>query len=213
MSRTPITPSVPTILGRLYRGTFAFRASAEGPGGRRLRPSRSQTYGELAPAGIAALIARTGLTESDRFVDLGSGAGRVVLSVALQVPGIAALGVEIDAGRFAIAAGVLAKLEARSLLPPNRVRFEHADLRDVDLAGGTVFFACSTCFPPGVLNALARKIAATPGARVFASMQSLGPRVAACFAAEETHPCPASWAQYTSVHLYWVRPPDKTRIQ
>jgi hypothetical protein len=144
---------------------------------------------------------------SDHFIDLGSGAGRVVLSAALLVPGVTALGVEFDAGRFAIATKVLARLEAGGHLPAGQARFTLADLRGFDLAGGTVFFACSTCFSPRTLNALGRRIAATPGARVFATMQYLPPRVAALFAMEETHRCPASWSRHTTVSLYWVRPP------
>lgn len=208
MADRPRIVSAATRIGRLYRGTSPYPNSAVGPAGRRLRHARSATYGELTHDGIARLIAATDLKAGDRFVDLGSGAGKAVLSVAMQVPGVTSLGIEIDAERFAIASMALGKAEAAGFVAPGRTRFVHADARGYDLSGGSVFYVCSTCFPRRLLNQLARNVAAVPGARVFASMQPLSSRVAARFAAQTTHRCPASWSSQTDIHLYWVRTPS-----
>ena len=203
----PQTLSVAARIQRLYRGISAYSRGTVGPDNRRLRYARASTYGELTARGIAALIAQTGLGTGDCFVDLGSGSGRVVLSVAMLVPSITAIGIEIDAKRFAIAESIRQKAEFANHIAPNRIRYHLADLKDADLAGGTVYYVCSTCFPPRLLNHLARAVAAQPGARVFASMHPLPPRVAACFADHQAVSCPATWASYTDIHLYRVTAP------
>jgi 16S rRNA A1518/A1519 N6-dimethyltransferase RsmA/KsgA/DIM1 with predicted DNA glycosylase/AP lyase activity len=202
--------STATRLQRLYRGATPYAVSQVGPGGRHLRRARSHTYGELTQAGIDSLVALTRLQKGDHFVDIGSGAGKVVLSVVMNVPGVTALGVEVDGGRHAIASQVLAKAEAKVLVPRNRARFVHADACGADLTQGTVFFACSTCFPQRQMNALARSIATMPNARVFVALTELPPRVAARFAAHENHPCITSWTRYARFYLYWVRPLPET---
>jgi SAM-dependent methyltransferase len=203
INETP-AQSVAVRIRRLYRGISAYPRGTVGPNNRRLHYARASTYGELTARGIASLVTHTGLAAGDCFVDLGSGSGRVALSVALHVPGITAIGIEIDADRFAIAESIRLKAEARGLIAPTRIRYVHADLNDADLTGGTVYYVCSTCFPIRLLNRLARTVAAMPGVRVFASMHPLSPRLAACFAEHQTVPCPATWASYTDIHLYWV---------
>jgi len=201
-----MTPSPAAIIRRLYRGTSPYKQSPIGPEGRRLRRARGQTYGELAPAGIADLITHTGLKEDDYFIDIGSGAGKVVISIVLLVPGVTALGIEIDTARHTMALNALAMAESKALIPRNRARFLHADAGTVNLTGGTVFFACSTCFPQRLMNRLARKIAALPTTRVFVSLTELPPRVAACFASQEDHACTVSWSPYARFYLYWTSP-------
>ena len=54
-----------------------------------------ETSGEILYAGVKRLLSRITLTENDVFVDLGSGAGKVVTQVFLQSPVKTAYGIEL----------------------------------------------------------------------------------------------------------------------
>ena len=195
-------PSPAAQVRRIYRGVSGFGTQGASPRGLRLRPGRAFVYGELTAVGVAQLIRAAGIGPGDRFVDLGSGVGKIVLQVALAVDGAMAMGFEIDGDRHAYAATALARAEAEGLLAPGRCTFLHADLLTADLSAGTVFFANSICFPPILLNAMARRIAALPGRRVFATLSGLPPRLSAAFAMHEQRTCQTSWSPGVRLHVY-----------
>ncbi|KAI7823916.1 histone methylation protein DOT1-domain-containing protein [Kickxella alabastrina] len=61
---------------------------------RQYKAFSNNVYGEILPTLVSELIARTGISASSTFVDLGCGIGNVVLQVAAQT-GCRACGVEI----------------------------------------------------------------------------------------------------------------------
>jgi SAM-dependent methyltransferase len=69
------------------------------------------------------------------FVDVGSGAGRLILAAATMRPWRSVIGVEASATLAGVASGAIAKLEAECVLPPGAVRSIHAD---ATLGGGDV---------------------------------------------------------------------------
>ena len=79
------------------------RASAIGGG-------NITTYGELAPLGFAALARRLRLCHTDRFVDLGSGTGRLVFQAVRDFGVQQSIGVEFVVGRHEQATSSLAAL-------------------------------------------------------------------------------------------------------
>lgn len=195
--------SAPAAIVRvLYRGRSGFGTDNVGPDGRRMRPGKALVYGELTGVGIRQLIAATGLAAGDRFVDLGSGTGRVPLHVALAVPGSTCLGIEIDRQRHSVACAVRDRAEARGLLDPGRCVFRNADLRTTDFTGGTVYFANSTCFPRRLLGYLVGCLAAMPDPLVFAMFTELSARVARGFDRENTTRCQTSWSNHVRLHVY-----------
>jgi SAM-dependent methyltransferase len=190
----------------LYRGISGFGTDSIGPDGRRLRLGKSLVYGELTAVGIRQLIATTGLARGDRFVDLGSGTGRIPLHVALAIPGTICVGIEIDQERHRFACAVRDRAEALGLIAPGICEFRNEDLSKADFSGGTVYFANSTCFQERFLNGLARRVAAMPDAAIFATFRELPPRVADLFDTEAGGHCQTSWNPAVRLHVYRARP-------
>ena len=81
---------------------------------------------------VKAMLDLAAVEAGDVLYDLGSGDGRIVVSAALDY-GAQAVGVEIDAGRVA-----LAEQYARQMGVENRVCFLQDDLFEVDFAPATV---------------------------------------------------------------------------
>jgi hypothetical protein len=187
---------------RFYDGISGFRASGAGPDGRKLRPARARVYGELTSAGVRQLIRATGLSADDVFVDLGSGVGKVVLQVALAVPGVRCIGIEIDGARHASACEALRRAEACGVLEPGRCVFWHGDIRQADFPPATVFFAHSTCFPAAMLGAVARRIAAQDQAATLVTTRRLTGRAGTLLAFVATRACKLSWDRHHRMHLY-----------
>jgi hypothetical protein len=82
---------------------------------------------------IFDLIRRTGLTERDVLVDLGSGLGHVPLLTAICTPA-RSIGIELEV------AYVHCARRSAQALNLNRVTFIQQDVRAADLSEGTVFY-------------------------------------------------------------------------
>ncbi len=92
---------------------------------------------EPAPVGtLLELVDRVPLTSADRFVDVGSGLGQVVLLVHL-LTGVEAIGLEVMPAYVE-----QAKREAAALCIKG-VTFKHGDARNDDLCRGTIYFLFS----------------------------------------------------------------------
>lgn len=189
-------------VGRFYAGISGFGTTGTAPSGRALRYARSHTYGELTPAGTRQLIAATRLGEGDVFVDLGSGVGKVVLQIALTVPGVRCIGIEINGARHAQACEALRRAEACGALPPGCCVLLHGDIRRADLASATVLFAHSTCFPAKMMGSLVRRIVARDQAVTLATTNALSGRAAKLLVFAGTRACQTSWDRRHRVHLY-----------
>jgi histone methylation protein DOT1 len=85
---------------------------------------------------ILHLLAATGLSKDDVFVDLGSGMGHVPLVVSMAT-GARSVGVEVQATYVASAR------ECAQSLHLNRVRFIAQDAREADLSSCSVFYLYS----------------------------------------------------------------------
>ncbi len=88
------------------------------------------------------------VTDQDVFVDLGSGLGKVVL-LARKLTGATARGIEIQPELVRRARRIAARLGIDAL-------FEHADVREADLAEGTVFYLYDPFTGPVLAAALER---------------------------------------------------------
>jgi hypothetical protein len=197
-------------LDRLYREISGFGPPGRGPDGRRLRQTRGLTYGELTARGIFQLIRATGLGPADHFFDLGSGTGRVVLQVALTVPGVRCTGIEIDGTRHDGAVRTLEEARALGLVDAGRITLRHEDLQVADLAGATVLFAHATCYPATLLRRLLRRIATLPPPVLFASLRPPGDDLPRRFVRQGTRRCATSWDARQTLHLYRLGPAGPT---
>lgn len=202
----PPAPARPAAAIRhLYLGISGFGAVGTGPDGRRLRPARARVYGELTTIGTRQLIAAAGMKAADVFFDLGAGVGKVAIGVALAVPGIRCVGIEISSNRYQGACRALHRAEASGLLEPGRCAFRHADLLHDDLTGATVLFANSTCFPAALLSGLARKVAALGRPVTLVTLQDLPKRAGPGFEHVATRVCQTSWNKHHDMHVYRAR--------
>jgi hypothetical protein len=192
-------------IARFYDGISGFSSSGAGPSGRKLRPARAHVYGELTSVGVRQLIRATRLGADDVFVDLGSGVGKVVLRIALAVPGVRCIGMEIDGARHANACEALRRAEACGALEPGRCVFQHGDIRQADLGNATVLFAHSTCFPAAMLGGLARRIAAQDRAMTLVTTNRLIGRAGKLLVFAATRACQLSWDKHHRMHLYRSR--------
>jgi hypothetical protein len=195
-----LTPALATA--RLYRGITGFTDPVASPTGRKLRPGKALVYGEITAAGTRRVVAATGLGDGDVFVDLGSGIGKVALQVALTVPGVRCIGVEIDSLRHEKACKALQRALARGLLAAGQCVFQHRDIRDTDLSEATVVLANSTCFPPPLVRLIARHVAGQAHPVTLVATEALHPRTAAPLRHLASIHCPTSWNAAHQVHLY-----------
>jgi len=187
---------------RLTRDIDGFEAHGVAPDGTALRRGPSHTYGELTPTGVSQLIATTRLSAGDRFVDLGSGVGKVVIQVAMQVPGVHCTGIELDSERHRQATRLLRAALAEGLVARRQVMLRHASMLEATLDRATVLFANSTCFPAPLLAKLAERVASLGGPLTFVSLQALGRRQARLFAPAKTRRCATSWDRANEMHVY-----------
>ena len=93
-------------------------------------------YESTPVSALLELVDRVALTPAERFVDIGSGLGQVVLLVHL-LAGVDAVGLEVAPAFVEQAQGEAATLGVK------RVMFKQGDARTADLCGGTVYFLFS----------------------------------------------------------------------
>ncbi len=93
-------------------------------------------YESTPVSAVLELVDRVPLTRGDRFVDIGSGLGQVVLLVHL-LTGVDSVGLEVVPAYVEQARGEAASLGIGG------VSFSEGDARSADLRGGTVYFLFS----------------------------------------------------------------------
>ena len=115
-------------------------------------------YGEISIASIAALLNFISPKAGEVLVDLGAGAGKVVLTAALLYPELGICrGVELMEGYVRDAKAATTLLTARASLC-NRIEWRTNDfLESVDTSWGdaNILFACSTCFDQSTMETIA----------------------------------------------------------
>lgn len=138
---------------------------------------------------------------------MGSGTGKAVLTAAVAFDFARVVGIEILPELHQVAERVLARFDdqVRPRLPPARqrveVRFVQGDLRAFSISDADVVFIHATCFDPGLVRAVVRKLEnAKPGARVISVTQALdGPRLRF----QKTRVHPMDWGP-TPIYYYVV---------
>jgi len=151
--------------------------------GRLMGGHEASVYGEVLPEGIQTLLDvlddEMPITESDVFVDLGSGTGKIVLQAALSTPCKKVVGIELSATRHKHGidamknAGRIAK-ECKSTeldndeslckeyaqktvdaLTSGRLQIIHGDIMKPTYNDATHLYAASTTWPDTLLHTVA----------------------------------------------------------
>ena len=123
------------------------------------RARSSSVYGEIMPAAGEQLLAALRLGREDVLYDLGSGVGKFVLQAAMGRPLRKVVGVELAPSRHDIARGVLGRARRQGLIKARQVGLRCEDAMQTYLADATVIYTCSTAFPLGFMDRLARRLA------------------------------------------------------
>lgn len=120
------------------------------------------------PKTVERMVQIAGLRDHDTVLDLGSGDGRIVFAAAQSNPTVQGIGVDIDAKLVKQSSAAAEKLGLG-----DRVRFEHRNAFDADLAKVDVIFMWLF---PELMRLVRVKILeqARPGTRVVAALWGLG---------------------------------------
>lgn len=160
------------------------------------------TYGEILPSSLAQLIEKLQLTKYDTLFDLGSGAGKVCIQVALSSPA-KAVGIELSKTRCELAQKIKQQLiEAGILTDIHKLQFIEGNIKDYDLSPGTVFFMCSTCFSDELMKELTHQFLKIPHTIKIVTLRELPLDHDNRFRLIDTLNLPMSWSNGSSVYVY-----------
>lgn len=136
----------------------------------------SQSNGEVLPQSVSKLLGFMSLTANDIFLDLGSGAGKIVAQVFLQTEVKKALGVEIVSPLYKQAqqAAAMIQTELPVFYENERVlRFVQGDFLQEPWLNATVVFINSICFTQKMLVLLGKKINQSPTIRLVLTLRPI----------------------------------------
>ncbi|OGB97373.1 hypothetical protein A3F06_02615 [candidate division TM6 bacterium RIFCSPHIGHO2_12_FULL_36_22] len=154
------------------------------------------TYGEILPDSLETILKDLKLSKKDIFYDLGSGAGKTVVQVAMTTPA-KAVGIELSPTRVSIARKALEKLKKE---PGKRASFVEGDITTANLNDATVIFTCSTCFSDDLMKKLLDKfLELKPGLHVI-SLRQLPQHKRMKLIKE--YSLPMTWSDASPVYLY-----------
>ncbi len=131
-------------------------------------------YGEITHGGFKTILDDIKPTQKDQFFDLGSGAGKVAIQAYLDTPMKVVKGVELSTTRYETAQKAYERLKEKGLLDRKRkLVFLHDNILDVDLAGTTIAYTCSTCFDLKLMHAIMELLAKLKPGLIVLTLQEL----------------------------------------
>lgn len=135
------------------------------------------TYGEILPDGLDKILRFVQPNYNDSFIDLGSGAGKIVLQSFLCTNMKACYGVEIDQARFNTSLDALYDLQQK--LPElfhdssRSIKFFNINILEFDFSKVTIVFSNATCFGPNLMSKIADKVNLSSSVRVIISTHKI----------------------------------------
>jgi SAM-dependent methyltransferase len=122
---------------------------------------RAATYGEVTPDGFRTIFDGH-LDATDRFVDLGSGNGRLVLQAAREYGVAAAIGIELSSSRHELALAALEEAAALDASLAERCTYMcddcAGDVAAEVLRNATVVWLGNLCFGPELQARVAARL-------------------------------------------------------
>ncbi|MCE3230437.1 MAG: hypothetical protein K0R76_916 [Alphaproteobacteria bacterium] len=218
----PDTPPLETIYANVYGNTSAFTISPKEK--EEMQESgNAPVYGELTPKGILDVIQYmheklhaffgNKMPKQINFMDVGSGAGKVVLGACIKGSFHKCLGVEYSKERHAVAANAYQKIisEGATFIPKGReVVFINADALTVDMSSMHAIYVSSYCFKkPFMEKLLAKFEKELPDGAIIVTSQALPTqpqqgrlKLIRIFTVSQ------SWKSDSKAHAYQVGIPD-----
>lgn len=148
----------------------------------------STAYGEITPRGLLSLLQRVDAKKGQRFYDLGSGAGKAV--VTAWAIGMNATGIELSKVRFDASCKALSKVKDTTfnitshdpmypvakikLTHPSQMRFLHGSFTEIDFSDADVVFANSVFYSEDLMAQLTAVAGGMMKGTYFVSMKPLG---------------------------------------
>lgn len=160
------------------------------------------TYGEILGEGVSLILSKLDITEKDVFLDLGSGAGRVVLQVFLE-KNIKSIGIEFIEKRYKMAEESLRQLHEK--INATKVHFIKGDFFTENWSNATCIFMCNTCFTKEVMDKIMARLGSCKKLRYVIMLKQLDtkPDWLEVF---ESFQVPVTWINQTNVTIYKVTP-------
>lgn len=107
------------------------------------------TYGEVDYVHFRAILPYCDLKEGEEFWDLGSGAGKCVLTMALSCPGLKrVVGVELLDDLYSLSTAVTSQV---TQFPRAPIQIIHGNIFEVDWSGANCLYCSNLCFPEELL--------------------------------------------------------------
>jgi len=100
-------------------------------------------YGELTYNGVKELLKNININESDTFVDVGSGYGKLLETIN-HIYGCKVIGIEIDKHRYEISKEII------QIKNKNKLELFHGNFMDLHrvVKSGNIVFSNCVAFPP-----------------------------------------------------------------
>jgi precorrin-6B methylase 2 len=160
------------------------------------------TYGEIMEEGVSLILSKLNLTEQDVFLDLGSGAGRVVLQVFLE-KNIKSIGIEFIEKRYKMAEESLRQLHEK--INASKVHFIKGDFFTENWSNATCIFMCNTCFTEDVMDKIMARLGSCKKLRYVIMLKQLDSKPD-WLEVVESFQVPVTWIDQTNVTIYKVTP-------
>ncbi len=118
------------------------------------------TYGELYYSSLMKVLSYLKATKDDVFLDLGSGLGKLALSVYLRTPMLKVIAVEAvpEYHQQALTAFQNAKEAVPALFTKGSLDLICGNFLDMDFNQATIVYSCSTCFSQELLWLMGEKL-------------------------------------------------------
>ncbi len=173
------------------------------------RARSSPMYGEIMPTAALRLIDYLRLDRNDSFYDLGSGAGKLVLTAAIASRA-KCVGIELVEPRWRIATDALEEAHSLDVIRARKVEFRNENFLTSDLEDATVIYSCSTAFPLPFMKKLAHHLALLNEGLIFVTLQDLDPNE--WFEPSDVLYLDMSWRRRASVYVYQLVTPRRSEI-
>jgi hypothetical protein len=135
-----------------------------------------ETDGEILFPSVNKLLEIMALKADDSFIDLGSGAGKVVAQVFLQSGVKEAYGIELLPALYQQAVVAAEKIQqdlSAFYQEGRKLTFLQGDFLEMPLPQATVVLICSTCFSQPMLESLGYIINGMPSVRLILTLRPI----------------------------------------
>ena len=170
------------------------------------RARSSSVYGEIMPTAALQLVDFLQLGRNDSFYDLGSGAGKLVLSAAMRSEA-KCVGIELVEPRWRFAIDALAEARELGAIRSRTIEFRREDFISSDLSDATAIYTCSTGFPQSFMSKLVQRVALCNKGLIFVTVQDLDPTP--WFEPRGVLSLDMSWRRRVPVYVYELTDPRR----